>query len=133
LANSCPLPSWPTFEVLPKVAQKNSKMANTGHDLIIWPRWIDEHGFVKKHSKLSNIGLSHITKQPITKSWSNDCHWVIGFDPTVTIGVRVRRWPTGFWGGQHVFWGLTDIQVSINNSTKNKKIQNMHTLSFYVT
>jgi hypothetical protein len=121
LANSRPLPSWPMFEVLPKVAQKNSKMAKTWHDLNIWPTCIDEHGFVKKHRKLSNICLSHIMKQPIAKSWSNDCDWAIGFDQTVTIGVRVQRCPTGFWGGQHVFWGLVDIQLSINNSTKNKK------------
>jgi hypothetical protein len=118
-----PPSSWPTFEVLPKVAknQKNGKNMAWAHDmwcihtkytnfgipsfwvmgssqpcatknmtlrlacLIIWPRWINEDGFSKKHSKLSNLGPSHITKHPIVKRWSNGCHWVTGFAPTITI------------------------------------------------
>jgi hypothetical protein len=50
-----------------------------------WPRWIGEDGFSKKHSELSNLGLSQITKHHVMKRWSNGCHWVIGFAPTITI------------------------------------------------
>jgi hypothetical protein len=53
--------------------------------LIIWPRWIDEDGFSKKHSELSNLGLLQITKHLVMKRWSNGCHSAIGFAPTITI------------------------------------------------
>jgi hypothetical protein len=61
------------------------------------------------HSKLSNIGHSEITKQPIAKRWSNDIHWAIGSDLTVKSCARVRRCPTGFWGGQRGFWRFDQI------------------------
>jgi hypothetical protein len=57
------------------------------HNQVIPKAWVtcmpyyltqmDRWGWSKQeaHNKLSNLGLSQITKQPVAKRWSNDSHW----------------------------------------------------------